>query len=102
MYHGLCPERCIYFLRLLINHFFSAKVICVPNWNGHNDFFILNTCIKVLSKMESEIDLLRQENARLVAKNYELEAEIVKPRQIIEENARRDVRVEELEQKNGA
>jgi cell division protein FtsB len=50
--------------------------------------------------MESEIDLLRQENARLVAKNYELEAEIVKLRQIIEENARRDVRVEELEQKN--
>ncbi|PKK55480.1 hypothetical protein RhiirC2_858992, partial [Rhizophagus irregularis] len=50
--------------------------------------------------MESEIDLLRQENARLVAKNYELEAEIVKLRQIVEENARRDVRVEELEQKN--
>ena len=50
--------------------------------------------------MESEIDLLRQENARLVAKNYELEAEIVKLRQIIEENAKRDVRVEELEQKN--
>ena len=25
--------------------------------------------------MESEIDLLRQENARLVAKNYELEAD---------------------------
>ncbi|RIA92774.1 hypothetical protein C1645_763998 [Glomus cerebriforme] len=48
--------------------------------------------------MESEIDLLRQENARLVAKNYD--AEIVKLRQIIEENARRDVRVEELEQKN--
>ena len=63
-------------------------------------FFILNACIKVLSKMESEIDLLRQENARLVAKNYELEAEIVKLRQIIEENARRDVRVKELEQKN--
>ncbi|RIA90462.1 hypothetical protein C1645_769951, partial [Glomus cerebriforme] len=50
--------------------------------------------------MESEIDLLRQENARLVAKNYELEAEIAKLRQIIEENARRDARVEELEQKN--
>ena len=50
--------------------------------------------------MESEIDLLRQENARLVAKNYELEAEIVKLRQIIEENAKREVRVEELEQKN--
>jgi acyl carrier protein phosphodiesterase len=50
--------------------------------------------------MESEIDLLRQENARLVAKNYELEAEITKLRQIIEENARRDARVEELEQKN--
>jgi hypothetical protein len=50
--------------------------------------------------MESEIDLLRQENARLVAKNYELEAEIAKLRQIIEENVRRDVRVEELEQKN--
>ncbi|CAB5383556.1 unnamed protein product [Rhizophagus irregularis] len=50
--------------------------------------------------MESEIDLLRQENARLVAKNYELEAEIVKLSQIIEENARRDVRVKELEQKN--
>ena len=50
--------------------------------------------------MESEIDLLRQENTRLVAKNYELEAEIVKLRQIIEENARRDVRVEELVQKN--
>ena len=47
--------------------------------------------------MESEIDLLRQENARLVAKNYEL---IAKLRQIIEENARRDARVEELEQKN--
>jgi len=50
--------------------------------------------------MESEIDLLRQENARFVAKNYKLEAEIVKLRQIIEENARCDVRVEELEQKN--
>ena len=50
------------------------------------DFFILNACIKVLSKMESEIDL---ENARLVAKNYELEAEIVKLSRIIEENARR-------------
>src|SRR4051812_4706238 len=50
--------------------------------------------------MESEIDLLRQENARLVAKNYELKAEIVKLSQIIEENARRDVRVKELEQKN--
>src|SRR2546421_3616587 len=50
--------------------------------------------------MESEIDLLRQENARLVAKNYELEAEIAKLRQIIEKNARRDARVEELEQKN--
>ncbi|GBB90269.1 hypothetical protein RclHR1_17160009 [Rhizophagus clarus] len=50
--------------------------------------------------MESEIDLLRQENTRLVAKNYELEAEIVKLRQIIKENARRDVRVEKLEQKN--
>jgi predicted RNase H-like nuclease (RuvC/YqgF family) len=75
-------------------------VICVPNWNRHNDFFILNTCIKVLSKMESEIDLLRQKNAKLVAKNYKLEAEIMKLRQIIEENARRDVRVKELEQKN--
>ena len=63
-------------------------------------FFILNACIKVLSKMESEIDLLRQENTRLVAKNYELKAEIVKLSQIIEENARRDVRVIELEQKN--
>ncbi|RIA98924.1 hypothetical protein C1645_812094 [Glomus cerebriforme] len=42
--------------------------------------------------MESEIDLLRQENARLMAKNYELETEIVKLSQIIEENARRDVR----------
>ncbi|CAI2191623.1 167_t:CDS:2 [Funneliformis geosporum] len=50
--------------------------------------------------MESEIDLLRQENARLVAKNYELEAEITNLRQIIEENVRRDARVEELEQKN--
>ena len=49
--------------------------------------------------MESEIDLLRQENSRLVAKNYELEVEIVKLSQIIEENARRDVRVKELEQK---
>ena len=46
--------------------------------------------------MESEIDLLRQENVRLVAKNYELEAEIAKLRQIIEENARRDARVEKL------
>src|SRR3954464_3020977 len=64
------------------------------------DYFILNACIKVLSKMESEIDLLRQENARLVAKNYELEAEIVKLSRLIEENARRDVRVKELEQKN--
>ena len=60
----------------------------------------MNACIKVLSKMGSEIDLLRQENARLVAKNYELEAEIVKLSRIIEENARRDVRVKELEQKN--
>ncbi|PKC02746.1 hypothetical protein RhiirA5_363855 [Rhizophagus irregularis] len=60
------------------------------------DYFILNAYIKVLLKIESEIDLPRQENARLVAKNYELEAEIVKLRQIIEE----DVRVEELEHKN--
>ncbi|PKK68901.1 hypothetical protein RhiirC2_781685 [Rhizophagus irregularis] len=37
--------------------------------------------------MESKINLLRQENARLVAKNYELEVEIIKLRQIIEENA---------------
>ena len=50
--------------------------------------------------MESEIDLLRQENTRLVAKNYELETEIKKLRQIIQENVRRDARVEELEQKN--
>jgi hypothetical protein len=70
-----------------------AKKICVPNWNGHVTFFILNACIKVLSKMESEIDLLKQENARLVAKNVKLS-------RIIEENARRDVRVKELEQKN--
>ena len=34
-----------------------------------------------------------------MAKNYELEAEIAKLRQIIEENVRRDARVEELEQK---
>jgi len=63
-------------------------------------FFILNACIKVLSKMESEIDLLRQENARLVTKNYELKVEIVKLSRIIEENARRDIRIKELEQKN--
>ena len=50
--------------------------------------------------MESEIDLLRQENTRLVAKNYELKVEIVKLSQIIEENVRRDVRIKELEQKN--
>ncbi|RIA94655.1 hypothetical protein C1645_817710 [Glomus cerebriforme] len=50
--------------------------------------------------MESEIDLLKQKNARLMAKNYKLEAEIVKLRQIIDENARRDVKVMELEQKN--
>ncbi|CAI2187951.1 1898_t:CDS:2, partial [Funneliformis geosporum] len=50
--------------------------------------------------MESEIDLLRQENARLVVKNYELKAEIMKLRQIIEENIRHDARVKELEQKN--
>ncbi|RIA82493.1 hypothetical protein C1645_788220 [Glomus cerebriforme] len=43
--------------------------------------------------MEFEIDLLRQENARLVGKNYELEVEIVKLRQIIEENVRHDVKV---------
>ncbi|RGB42261.1 hypothetical protein C1646_751158 [Rhizophagus diaphanus] len=54
----------------------------------------------VLVQCLSEIDLLRKENARLVVKNYELEAEIVNLRQIIEENARRDARVEELEQKN--
>ena len=35
-----------------------------------------------------------------MSKNYGLEAEIAKLRQIIEENARRDARVEELEQKN--
>src|SRR5437773_10492240 len=64
------------------------------------DYFILNACIKVLSKMESEIDLLRQENTRLVVKNYELEAEMVKLSWIIEKNARCDVRVKELEQKN--
>ena len=50
--------------------------------------------------MESEIDLLRQENTRLVVKNYELKAEIVKLSWIIEENARCNVRVKELEQKN--
>ncbi|CAI2197101.1 9109_t:CDS:2, partial [Funneliformis geosporum] len=50
--------------------------------------------------MESKIDLLRQKNDRLVVKNYELKAEIAKLRQIIEENARHNTRVEELEQKN--
>ncbi|CAB4442580.1 unnamed protein product [Rhizophagus irregularis] len=69
----------------------------------YNDFFILNICIKSViknQKCEFEIDLLKQENARLMAKNYELEAEIARLKQIIEENARRDARVEELEQKN--
>ncbi|GET54536.1 hypothetical protein GLOIN_2v1738467 [Rhizophagus irregularis DAOM 181602=DAOM 197198] len=56
---------------------------------------IVTTALKAFSDRitaKSEIDLPRQENARLVAKNYE----IVKLRQIIEE----DVRVEELEHKN--
>jgi hypothetical protein len=91
---------CMMVINPINKKIFLAKEICVPNWNGHVTFFILNAYIKVLSKMESEIDLLKQENARLVAKNYELETEIVKLSQIIEENARHDVRVKELEQKN--
>ena len=41
------------------------------------EFFILNVniqCIKLFSKMTSEMDLLRQENARLMAENAEFKA----------------------------
>src|SRR5436190_18700950 len=53
------------------------------------------------------IDLLREVNARLLIEIFELrrkfaevEAENAKLKQIIEENIRRDTRVEELKQKN--
>jgi hypothetical protein len=39
IYHGQCPNLCIYFLHVLIK-IFLAKVICVPNWNGHENLFI--------------------------------------------------------------
>jgi hypothetical protein len=95
MYHGHSPDSLYLFFRMYNKKFFLVERNLRSKSERTRDYFILNACIKVLSKMESEIDLLRQENARLVAKNYELEA-----RQIIEENARRDIRVEELEQKN--
>ena len=80
MYDGRLP--------LLIKNFLGKRDLR-SKLERTRDFFILNACIKVLLKMESEIDLFRQENTRLVAKNYELEAEIVKLSRIIEENARR-------------
>ena len=91
MYDGYLP--------LLIKNFLGKRDLR-SKLERTCDFFILNACIKVLLKMESEIDLLRQENTRLVAKNYELKVEIVKLSQIIEENVRRDVKIKELEQKN--
>jgi regulator of replication initiation timing len=45
--------------------------------------------------MLSELDLLRQENAKFLAENAEVKAENVKLRQAIEENA---VRLAKLEQ----
>ena len=51
------------------------------------DFFYFECLYKSVIKDGIEIDLLRQENARLVAKNYELKIEIVKLSQIIEKNA---------------
>ena len=47
------------------------------------EFFILNVniqCIKLFSKMTSEIDLLRQENARLMAENAEFKANMMRLR----------------------
>jgi len=45
------------------------------------EFFILNVniqCIKLFLKMASEIDLLRQENARLMVENAELKTRVAK------------------------
>ena len=51
--------------------------------------------------MTSELEVLKQRIIELEAKNAELEAEKAELlKRIIEENTRRDVRVEELEQKN--
>ncbi|PKK59693.1 hypothetical protein RhiirC2_762441 [Rhizophagus irregularis] len=51
--------------------------------------------------MTSELEVLKQHIVKLKAKNAELEAEKAELlKWIIEENTRRDVRVEELKQKN--
>ena len=51
--------------------------------------------------MTSELEVLKQCIVELEAKNAELEAEKAELlKRIMEENTRRDVRVEELEQKN--
>ena len=51
--------------------------------------------------MSSELEVLKQCIVELEAKNAELEAEKAELlKRIMEENTRRDVRVEELEQKN--
>ncbi|UZO15863.1 uncharacterized protein OCT59_007274 [Rhizophagus irregularis] len=51
--------------------------------------------------MSSELEVLKQRIVELEAKNAELEAEKAELlKRIMEENTRRDVRVEELEQKN--
>ncbi|PKB95343.1 hypothetical protein RhiirA5_436888 [Rhizophagus irregularis] len=50
--------------------------------------------------MESKLELSEQHISELEAENTELNDENTKLRQIIEENAMRDARVEELEQKN--
>ncbi|RGB21844.1 hypothetical protein C1646_777144 [Rhizophagus diaphanus] len=51
--------------------------------------------------MSSKLEVLKQRIVELEAKNAKLEAEKAKLlKQIMEENTRRDVRVEELEQKN--
>src|ERR1043166_473073 len=51
--------------------------------------------------MSSELEVLKQRIVEFEAKNAELEAEKAELlKQIMEENTRRDVRVEELEQKN--
>ena len=50
--------------------------------------------------MSSELEVLKQRIVELEAKNAELEAEKAELlKRIMEENTRRDVRVEELEQK---
>ena len=53
-----------------------------------------------VSKLIAENNEIRKKYSEIEAKKTELEVENVKLRQAIEENTKRDARVEELEQKN--